>query len=278
MKKDWLLQRELNRMQRKENKKLLREADRTQPGPVERLGKKVEQHLPSQGVAAAEAAFQKGFGMLFEQGLPLVEKTAGGEKRRLWGRENARQLEQEPSLSRLKEMDRQARGAMTQNQAVTLAEGGGLGLLGVGIPDIPLFLGMMLRTLCQIGASYGFDFQSPGERLYLLSLIRLSVSKGKERLTAAQETDRLAHWLDGEGAPPQEAEQESIARTSHLLAGQITSLKLLQGVPVVGVLGGAANLNILTALGETARLKYRQRRLRLLQNGKGAAEGASSCP
>ena len=265
MKKDWLIQRELNRMQRKENKALFRQAARTRPGTMEQIGTKIEQHLPAQGVDAAEAAFQKGFEMIFEKGLPLVERIAGGEKRRLWGKENAKRLMGEGFQSSLKEMDRQARGALMQNQAATLAEGGGLGLLGIGIPDIPVFLGMLLRTLCQVGASYGFEFQSPGERLYLLSLLRLSATGGEQRLLAAQETDQLARWLDENGPAPEETESESIARTSRLLARAVTPVKLLQGIPVVGAAGGAANLGALTRLGETARLKYRQRRVRLLR-------------
>ena len=52
---------------------------------------------------------------------------------------------------------------------------------GIGLPDIPLFLGGLLRGLYRIALSYGFDCHSDRERRDPLLLVAASLSKGEER-------------------------------------------------------------------------------------------------
>lgn len=46
--------------------------------------------------------------------------------------------------------------------------GVGMGILGVGLPDIPVFTGMVLKSIYEIALSYGCEYESEGERRFIL--------------------------------------------------------------------------------------------------------------
>ena len=43
------------------------------------------------------------------------------------------------------------------DKALTFAEGAGFGIIGLGLPDIPVFTSMVIRNIYQKAAFYGFD-------------------------------------------------------------------------------------------------------------------------
>ena len=61
-----------------------------------------------------------------------------------------------------------ARRANAANTLLTTAEGIGLGALGIGLPDIALFLGVLLRGLYSTAMNYGFNCSSAAGRLTAL--------------------------------------------------------------------------------------------------------------
>lgn len=90
------------------------------------------------------------------------------------------------------------------NLALSGADGTLLGLLGIGLPDIPLFTGVLLKSLYQMAARYGCGWDTPAERYYLLLLIQGALSYGEE-LTAC------TALLDGFAlapCPPEDYDQE----------------------------------------------------------------------
>lgn len=51
-----------------------------------------------------------------------------------------------------------------------------MGFLGMGLPDIPVFLGVLLRSIYEIALSFGFSYDTEEEqkvRLWFLKKIRL---------------------------------------------------------------------------------------------------------
>ena len=58
------------------------------------------------------------------------------------------------------------------NLVVSGAAGVGMGLLGVGIQDIPVFTGMVLKSIYEIALSYGYEYESESERRFILMLIQ----------------------------------------------------------------------------------------------------------
>ena len=65
----------------------------------------------------------------------------------------------------IKNFTKQAKSAKATNLAVSSIEGLGLGLVGAGIPDIPLFSAMVLKSVYEIALSYGYDYQTDEEKV-----------------------------------------------------------------------------------------------------------------
>lgn len=59
-----------------------------------------------------------------------------------------------------------------------LRGGIGLGVLGIGLPDIPLFTGMVLKSIYETAISYGFPYDTEEEQCYILKLISTALSRG----------------------------------------------------------------------------------------------------
>ncbi len=56
----------------------------------------------------------------------------------------------------------------------------GLGVLGIGLPDIVLFTALMLRSVYEIALNYGFDYHSKQEKRFVLLLIQGALSYGTD--------------------------------------------------------------------------------------------------
>ena len=79
---------------------------------------------------------------------------------------------------------------------------------------------------------------------------------------APEDTERLTGRLD-----------EQLRRTAKALADDMLYAKFLQGVPVVGAVGGATDVTVLKRISDYAMLKYRRRYL--LDREGGEEESAS---
>lgn len=157
-------------------------------------------------------------------------------------------------------MSKNAGAADLRNMALTTVEGAGLGLLGIGIPDIVIFIGMLMKGVYEAALHYGFDYDGPQERLLILKMMEASLSRGEERAHMNHEVDAMCVTLP----TAEEAKnllQEQIDRTAKAFAVDMLLLKFIQGLPVVGVLGGAANPVYYRRIMKYVQLKYRKRYL-----------------
>ena len=123
--------------------------------------------------------------------------------------------------------------------ALTTAEGIGLGALGIGLPDLVIFIGVLLRGVYETALRYGYDYESRTEQLLILCMMQASLSSGEE-------FERLHREIGERIAEPQsevtEADfEEQIRKTAKTFATDMLLMKFIQGLPVVGILGGAAN-------------------------------------
>ncbi|HIX64627.1 MAG TPA: EcsC family protein [Candidatus Anaerotruncus excrementipullorum] len=142
---------------------------------------------------------------------------------------------------------------------LTTAEGVGLGVLGVGLPDIVLFIGMVLKGIYEIALHYGYAYDSDSERYLILKLIATSMSKGPVWETENQEVDKI---LLSPPAADEGRMKQQIEDTARLLAMDMLVLKFIQGLPLVGVVGGAFNPVYYRKILHYARLKYYKRYLK----------------
>lgn len=196
LEKEWrqLLKREENLMKRMEKARA--------PFWEKKLAKMVPEKLQ----VTLEAAFCKGFETILSGGTGLLEKTFSKEK--LEAEYKTREYAQEVYHTRKNlAAAKKAAGRQTaMSVAGASAEGAVLGILGIGLPDIPLFLGVLLRSLYTLALHYGVDYRKQEEKELLLDLIELSVYHGKDlrernarmdrRLYEMAQRDRQSHRQD----------------------------------------------------------------------------------
>ncbi len=258
-----LLKKELDKVIKKEGLLLHRVSSGREES---RMGSAIRAKIPPKALSALEAAFEKGFLFLFNKGDELIEKTG------TLARIRSNYEDQEDSLYRmihiatLKAIDKSAKDASWSNKGVSTVEGTALGIFGIGLPDIPLFLAMLLKNVYEIGACYGIDYRRPEEKKYTLELLKVAFSKGEDQRTYSLMCNEIGEQIDRQCAQDMELDSEDISYVSRVLAGNMLVSKFIQGMTFVGVLGGPLNLHLMHKVSKIARLKYKKRFLyRLLQ-------------
>jgi hypothetical protein len=146
------------------------------------------------------------------------------------------------------------------NQSLSALEGGALGLLGIGIPDIPIFIAMILRTLSEIAGHFGYHDKSDSEKSYMLLLISGAMTKGARQAEYDKKIIKLGQQIDAYDAVALDL-TDYMEDTSALLSTILLTTKFIQGLPIVGIIGGLANPFILNKISVYAELKYQKRYL-----------------
>ena len=246
----------LTRLEQKERR---REREPAGPRPLKQAGEQLEGKVPDGVRRGLETGFQKAFALLFGPGgTRLVERTLRRETlardEALWHRSRT-PGEERAALKRLRRGERVSRSLTS---AAAGAEGAVLGLLGIGLPDIPVFLGVLLRGLYESARRYGFSYESPKERCYLLLVLQGALAEGEERAALGLRADRLGRALD-HGWEVSCSVEEEIAAACRALAGRLLTAKFVQGIPLVGAVGGAVNLAMYRRVAGHGALKYRKR-------------------
>ena len=159
---------------------------------MKEIAGKIEEKIPEKLEETLDAAFYKAFLMIFEKGTGVIEKTFKGEELQLEFQVNDFRVQQKPTKRSLKKLEAAGKKSKLLNSAVTTVEGIGLGVLGVGIPDIPVFLSMLLKGMYETAASYGYDYNKKEEQILILRMIAASLADGAEKRRA----DRLVEeWM-----------------------------------------------------------------------------------
>ena len=251
--------RQLKRLQRKESR-MIGKPKGFIARSLSPIADAVEQKIPLKVQETLDLAFEKAFSFIFEKGSPIIDKTTN--KERLKARHFFRNFEADKYADpkSLKAVGRDAAQSAFFHTAVSAAEGAGLGLFGVGLPDIPLFIAMLLRCIHETAISFGFATDGDEEEIYHLALLRAAFQTGWKQKETNDLCDRIAQGLlDGEPLPLNKAEE--IRKTSAVLSQALLGAKFLQGMPVVGAVGGAANAWAMQKVSAFAALKYEKRYL-----------------
>lgn len=219
----------------------------------------VENKIPSKVYAGLESTFCKGFSLVFNQGRGIIEKSYSKEN--LQNNHTIRDfaVQLKGGRKELKAVHKSAKRSDGLNMVVTTAEGLALGALGIGMPDIVLFISTLLKGVYETALNYGFDYTLPEEQYMILNLMAASLITGEER----PEWDDMIDGMITE--MPQEVTQtvldEQIRETASVFAMDMLMLKFIQGLPVVGIFGGAANPIYYRRVLNYVQLKYRKRYL-----------------
>lgn len=243
-------EKELERLLKKE-KAYIKSHSREKQSPV---NEKLDKVVPAKLKDTLNAAFIKAFEVIFEKGSGLIDKTTGRETAENQYKVNAYAMDLSENRKTVRAFSKQAATKRRINVVVSSVEGAGLGILGIGLPDIPLFTGMVLKSVYEIALSFGYDYQSDAEKLFILRLIEAAMIDGEK----LQEKDALINRDIFCGIEDKERE-EQIKATASAMANQMLYMKFIQGIPVAGVIGGLGDCVYLNRITEYAMLKYNRR-------------------
>lgn len=217
--------------------------------------KKIERFVPEKLSDTMNTAFYKAFEMIFEKGTGIIEKVYNKEKREKEHAVDAYAAEIFGSRKTMKTFGKKARASKTVNNLISTVEGIGMGVVGAGLPDIPVFLSVLLKSIYEIATIYGFSYDSEQEQIFILKTIEIALAHEKELIEGNVE---LNSWLKSPTAF-EVSKEEQMKRTSLALSNELLYLKFVQGAPVVGVVGGVSDVIYQKKITDYAELKYRRR-------------------
>lgn len=264
--RDAALAKELQAVEKRE-KKIEQAALKAKPAQWK---KELESRIPEKVYAGLESAFCKGFGVVFDQGRVIIEK--GYNKEDLQADHAIRDfaVKLKGGRKELKQMHKSAKQSDLVNMAVTTVEGIGLGALGVGMPDIVLFLGNLLKGVYETALNYGFDYESRQEQMLILKMMQTALSSGESWVQRNAEVEEM---LELETVDiTDDAFKQQVKDTASAFAMDMLLLKFIQGLPVVGIIGGAANPVYYSKVMKYVQLKYRKRYLLKQKGGMAVVE------
>jgi len=221
----------------------------------ELFGKKI----PEKAYSSLESGFCTGFSLVFQQGRKIIEKTYKKEELQRSHALRDWKVKTTGSGQHLRGMDASAKKSDKRNMAATTAEGIALGALGVGLPDIVLFLSALLKGIYETAIHYGFAYESRQEQYLILKMMSASLKTGNNWVWENKAVDKLLETELPEISEEQFRQQ--LEKTASDFAVDMLVLKFIQGMPVVGFLGGAANPVYYHKVMGYVQLKYKKRYL-----------------
>lgn len=255
-----ILNKEINKLNKRENKILNKKGNSFFKSKVEPISDKIEEKIPQKLKDTLESAFYNGFKLVFEKGSKYIEKLYDKDKIQLEHDVNNYSLDKKVTKKSLKVMDRQGKKSKFINSTISTIEGAGLGVLGIGLPDIPLFIAMILKTIYEIALSYGFDYESEEEKIYILNLINVALTNSEEKAFYNEKLNKVEYKIDSNIDMNKEINLE-IRCTSKVLSESLLMAKFIQGLPIVGVLGSITNYQVINKVSKYARIRYKKRYL-----------------
>ncbi len=213
--------------------------------------------VPKKVLEALRSVFGRAFEAVFDKGTGIIEATYRKEELRkdFLVRDYALDIDSRKHYFRLN-----ARSGL--NSVITLlastAEGVGLGALGIGMPDIVLFTSVILRDCYETALRYGFEYDAPEEKIFILTLLEASLQRREDWDLANDRVDRM---MQSPHTPSDEEIKAQIRRTADAFAVDMLTAKFIQGIPVIGIVGGLANPLYYKKVHRYVNLKYKMRYL-----------------
>ena len=221
---------------------------------------KLEQKISAKLYENLRTAFGKAFSIVFEQGTGVIEKTIPKENLIKDYEVQNYAVELKGTRRELKQLRRKASASEVRDIAVTCAEGIGLGALGIGLPDIVIFIGFILRGIYETALHYGFTYDTPEEKLLILKMMEASMSQGEEWIKTNNEVDMFL--VKSKNTEHTEADLFlQIGKTADVFALDMLLAKFIQGLPLIGILGGIGNPVYYSKIMRYVQLKYHKRYL-----------------
>lgn len=221
-----------------------------------RINQLLEKKVPQNLQRTLDTAFSKAFYLIFEKGTGVIEKTYKKEELEKNYQINEFAAELRNNRKSLKAFSKKASGAGNLNMLISGVSGIGLGVLGIGIPDIVLFTGLMLKSIYEIALHFGFNYENDEEKQFILLLIRGAISYGEE---LHEINDELNYFIETGHYTKVRILNDRINEAAQGLSKELLYMKFLQGIPIVGAAGGAYDVIYMKQIVKYAEMKYRRR-------------------
>lgn len=255
-----IINKHLNKLEKKEQK-ILNKKQNAIEEKLEPIVNKVESKVPESLKSSLDEAFYKAFQVIFEKGTKYIEKLFNKNKIQFNHNVNDYSLKINSDKDSLKRIDRNAQKSKLINTSISTIEGAGLGFLGMGLPDIPFFTAMILKTIYEISLSYGFLYDIEEEKVYVLNLINAALTNNEVQRKYNHRVDIIGEKIDSHVQFEYNLNKE-IVNTSKILSNSMLTSKFVQGIPVVGVVGSIVNYKIINKISRYSSIKYKKRYLK----------------
>lgn len=243
-------------------KKEAKYRDKRQQGPTSVLIMKLDRFVPEKLGNTLDSAFSKAFALVFEKGTNVIEKTYNKKQKQANYKVDVYATEVKADRKSVKQFTKRAKSTKTANIMLSGVEGIGLGLVGAGLPDIPLFVAMVLKSVYEVALSYGYEYESDGEKLFILKIIETAMYDDDEFVENDEILDELIELIVSNGDSLEGydmSKDEQIEKTAKALSKEMLYTKFLQGQMIVGIAGGIFNPIYINRITDYAVLKYRRR-------------------
>lgn len=218
---------------------------------------KLQSKIPDKLEETLRKAMKGAFRTVFDNGRYFIDKTYSDKTLRdeyadkRFFAQTGRKRSREGRVSR---SQRRYAGEV----GFTTVKGVGLGIVGIGLPDVPVLIAELIR-ICSVSAkSHGFCVERQDEQVYMLRLIRLAAASVDERMILSAELDSLSDIIDkGETAGCHI--DEEIDKTADTLTIAMLVSRFVMGVSIVGVAGGLYDTVIVSRMHRLAEIEYEKR-------------------
>ena len=246
------LEREQQRLETEERRYMRRRREE-KPSALNAF---LEEKIPDALQDTLDAAFAKAFTLIFEKGTGLIEKTYDKALLEEQCHEDQQTILQRQDWRSLREVKKRAGSGGLKNKVLSGAVGIGMGAIGVGIPDIPVFTGFLLKSVYEMALRYGFRYDTEEEKYFVLLIIQGALCPWEDLEKIEREIDAFSQT---ELLPLYYSRAGQIRSASQVLSKELLYMKFLQGTPFVGIIGGAYDVVYMKRVTEYAELKYRRR-------------------
>ncbi len=223
------------------------------------LAPELSAKVPEKLRETLNGAFCKAFELIYKKGTPFIDKTYNKQSAEEQYQINRFAYQLRQNKKSLRAFSKKSNTSNAINLFVSGVEGIGLGLIGCGIPDIPLLTAVILRSLYEISTNYGYDYTKPEEQIYQLLIIQGAMSYGDDLQKCL---DQLDTYTESIIIPSEDTVKEQIKASASALADEMLFLKFVQGIPIVGVVGGISDTVFLHRIQRFAKLNYQYRLLK----------------
>ena len=253
-----LKEKELNILLKEELKFIKKKPSQFLKKEKDFLNSFIEHKTPEKIQITTEAVFQSAFEFIFEEGIDIIEKTYSKYKLQNKYENNKKEFNLKRNEKALKKFDKSVKTSNNISAFLTGVKSTALGTLGVGLPDIPIFVAEIIRVVYSTALKYGYSYDNENEKIFVLSIIAFALCETSQKQKYSEICDNIAECIETEKNISISL-KDMECETSQILSKTVCGTKLIQGVMIAGILSSVGNISIINNVSKSAYLKYKKR-------------------